>query len=48
MAIIAQSVATVTVVSSCTFAFKWSQVRIHKASLLFFFWGEVFHLKVIM
>ena len=30
----AQSVATVTVNSRCIFRFKWSQVRIHKASLL--------------
>ena len=34
---VAQSVASVTVIGRCIFGFKWSQVRIHKASLLFFF-----------
>ena len=33
----AQTVATLTVKGICIFGFKWSQVRIHKVSLFFFF-----------
>ena len=37
----AQSVATVTANGSCTFGFKWLQVRIHKATLFFFHLSHV-------
>ena len=46
----AQSVATVTLIGRCIFGFKWSQVRIHKASLLLFFFSFIpceFFLAVI-